>query len=214
MWVPLSNDSWNDAEAVPPSCNARRVFCFRCNDLPSVAAASVHTILKHFEVLPPSGLHSHSVRRRDVQTETHLEKVLSFHALQRSEVTIQTETCKKKKRPAYRHLLCAPDSSACTWGPMTSCLQRTSVLWWWRTDESAPSRSTRFTTSADTWLVSARVNVGVDRTRAATSQAVFVPRYRRGELSSPSPHWWFWVLCPHPDWPGRVQRWGETPDRC
>lgn len=51
------------------------------------SAASVRAALKNFEVLPPSGLHSHSVRRRDVQTQTHLEKVLSFHALQRSEVT-------------------------------------------------------------------------------------------------------------------------------
>lgn len=59
-------------------------------------AASIRLILKHFEVLQQSGLHSHSVRRRDVQTETHLEKVLSFHALQRSEVTVRTKTCKIK----------------------------------------------------------------------------------------------------------------------
>ncbi|XP_075873322.1 disintegrin and metalloproteinase domain-containing protein 17 isoform X2 [Nelusetta ayraudi] len=50
---------------------------------PEEDLASVRSVLKHFEVLPLSGLLSHSVRRRDVQTETHLEKVLSFHALQR-----------------------------------------------------------------------------------------------------------------------------------
>lgn len=135
--------------------NARRVFCYYCDDPTPPPAASVRSILKHFEVLPPSGLHSHSVRRRDVQTETHLEKVLSFHALQRSEVTVQTKSTRKCPSPPphlqhYLHLLCAPDSSACTCGPMTSCLLRTLVLWWWRMDGSAPSRSTRSTTSADT----------------------------------------------------------------
>lgn len=54
------------------------------------SAASVRSVLNHFDVLPLSSLQTHSVRRRDVQTETHLEKLLSFHALERSEVTVQT----------------------------------------------------------------------------------------------------------------------------
>ena len=32
----------------------------------------------------------HSVRRRDVQSETHMEKLITFDALQRSEVTFVT----------------------------------------------------------------------------------------------------------------------------
>lgn len=42
-------------------------------------------MLDDFDVLPLSSLQAHSVRRRDVQTETHVEKLLSFDALQRSD---------------------------------------------------------------------------------------------------------------------------------
>lgn len=42
-------------------------------------------MLDDFDVLPLSSLQTHSVRRRDVQTQTHVEKLLSFDALQRSE---------------------------------------------------------------------------------------------------------------------------------
>ncbi|KAG7214997.1 hypothetical protein INR49_022905 [Caranx melampygus] len=40
-------------------------------------------MLDDFDVLPLSSLQTHSVRRRDVQTQTHVEKTLSFTALQR-----------------------------------------------------------------------------------------------------------------------------------
>ncbi|MEQ2178875.1 hypothetical protein GOODEAATRI_018784, partial [Goodea atripinnis] len=44
----------------------------------------LQSILDDFDVLPFSSLQTHSVRRRDVQTETHVEKLLSFNALQRN----------------------------------------------------------------------------------------------------------------------------------
>ncbi|XP_065820215.1 disintegrin and metalloproteinase domain-containing protein 17 isoform X1 [Labrus bergylta] len=46
-------------------------------------AASLRSMLDDFDVLPLSSLQTHSVRRRDVQTQTHVEKLLSFDALQR-----------------------------------------------------------------------------------------------------------------------------------
>lgn len=45
--------------------------------------ASLRSMLDDFDVLPLSSLQTHSVRRRDVQTQTHLEKLVSFNALQR-----------------------------------------------------------------------------------------------------------------------------------
>ncbi|XP_023285811.1 disintegrin and metalloproteinase domain-containing protein 17-like [Seriola lalandi dorsalis] len=45
--------------------------------------ASLRSMLDDFDVLPLSSLQTHSVRRRDVQTQTHVEKTLSFNALQR-----------------------------------------------------------------------------------------------------------------------------------
>lgn len=45
--------------------------------------ASLRSMLHHFDVLPLSSLQTHSVRRRDVQTQSHVEKLLSFKALQR-----------------------------------------------------------------------------------------------------------------------------------
>uniref|UniRef100_UPI0037E7F26B disintegrin and metalloproteinase domain-containing protein 17 isoform X2 n=1 Tax=Semicossyphus pulcher TaxID=241346 RepID=UPI0037E7F26B len=44
---------------------------------------SLRSMLNDFDVLPVSSLQTHSVRRRDLQTETHVEKLLSFNALQR-----------------------------------------------------------------------------------------------------------------------------------
>lgn len=44
---------------------------------------SLRTMLDDFDVLPLSSLQTHSVRRRDVQTQTHVEKLISFSALQR-----------------------------------------------------------------------------------------------------------------------------------
>ncbi|XP_076612495.1 disintegrin and metalloproteinase domain-containing protein 17 [Chaetodon auriga] len=44
---------------------------------------SLRSMLDDFDVLPFSSLQTHSVRRRDVQTQTHVEKLLSFDALQR-----------------------------------------------------------------------------------------------------------------------------------
>ncbi|KAM9354621.1 disintegrin and metalloproteinase domain-containing protein 17 [Pholidichthys leucotaenia] len=45
--------------------------------------ASLRSSLDDFDVLPLSDLQTHSVRRRDVQTQTHVEKLLTFNALQR-----------------------------------------------------------------------------------------------------------------------------------
>lgn len=45
--------------------------------------ASLRSMLDHFDVLPFSSLQTHSVRRRDLQTQSHVEKLLSFKALQR-----------------------------------------------------------------------------------------------------------------------------------
>lgn len=57
-------------------------------DLSDVAAvsssAALRSMLEDFDVLPLSSLQTHSIRRRDVQTQTHVEKMLSFDALQRS----------------------------------------------------------------------------------------------------------------------------------
>uniref|UniRef100_A0AAX7U2A4 ADAM metallopeptidase domain 17 n=1 Tax=Astatotilapia calliptera TaxID=8154 RepID=A0AAX7U2A4_ASTCA len=44
---------------------------------------SLRAMLDDFDVLPLSSLQTHSVRRRDVQTQTHVEKLISFSALQR-----------------------------------------------------------------------------------------------------------------------------------
>lgn len=44
---------------------------------------SLRSMLEDFDVLPLSSLQTHSVRRRDVQTQTHVEKLVSFSALQR-----------------------------------------------------------------------------------------------------------------------------------
>lgn len=41
------------------------------------------SMLSDFEVLPLASLQTHSVRRRDLQTQTHVERHLSFTALQR-----------------------------------------------------------------------------------------------------------------------------------
>ncbi|XP_068609537.1 disintegrin and metalloproteinase domain-containing protein 17 [Brachionichthys hirsutus] len=45
--------------------------------------ASLRSMLDDFEVLPFSSLQTHSVRRREVQSQTHVEKLVSFDALQR-----------------------------------------------------------------------------------------------------------------------------------
>ncbi|XP_037605838.1 disintegrin and metalloproteinase domain-containing protein 17 isoform X1 [Sebastes umbrosus] len=45
--------------------------------------ASLRSMLDDFDVLPLSSLQTHSVRRRDVQTQSHVEKLVSFDALQR-----------------------------------------------------------------------------------------------------------------------------------
>uniref|UniRef100_A0A667YKJ0 ADAM metallopeptidase domain 17 n=1 Tax=Myripristis murdjan TaxID=586833 RepID=A0A667YKJ0_9TELE len=46
-------------------------------------SASLSSMLQDFDVLPLSSLQAHSVRRRDVQTQSHVERLLSFSALQR-----------------------------------------------------------------------------------------------------------------------------------
>uniref|UniRef100_A0A8C9ZLG4 ADAM metallopeptidase domain 17 n=1 Tax=Sander lucioperca TaxID=283035 RepID=A0A8C9ZLG4_SANLU len=57
--------------------------CVCVSDSVCVCVSSLHSMLDDFDVLPLSGLQTHSVRRRDVQTQTHLEKLVSFTALQR-----------------------------------------------------------------------------------------------------------------------------------
>ncbi|XP_054652011.1 disintegrin and metalloproteinase domain-containing protein 17a isoform X2 [Dunckerocampus dactyliophorus] len=44
---------------------------------------ALHSILSDFEVLPVSDLQLHSVRKRDVNTASHLERLVSFRALHR-----------------------------------------------------------------------------------------------------------------------------------
>ncbi|KAM7403125.1 hypothetical protein PAMA_003848 [Pampus argenteus] len=44
---------------------------------------ALSSILSDFEVLPVSGLQLHSVRKRDVHTQSHLERLVSFRALRR-----------------------------------------------------------------------------------------------------------------------------------
>lgn len=44
---------------------------------------SLRTMLEDFDVLPLSSLQTHSVRRRDLQPQSHCEKLLSFSALHR-----------------------------------------------------------------------------------------------------------------------------------
>ncbi|KAM9840043.1 disintegrin and metalloproteinase domain-containing protein 17 isoform 2-T2 [Aulostomus maculatus] len=45
--------------------------------------SSLRSLLDDFDVLPLSSLQTHSVHRRDVHSQTHVEKLLSFNALQR-----------------------------------------------------------------------------------------------------------------------------------
>lgn len=45
---------------------------------------ALHSVLSDFEVLPLSSLQMHSVRRRDVHTHSHLERLVSFTALHRN----------------------------------------------------------------------------------------------------------------------------------
>ncbi|KAM3870990.1 disintegrin and metalloproteinase domain-containing protein 17a [Diretmus argenteus] len=44
---------------------------------------SLSSVLSDFEVLPWSGIQLHSVRKRDVHAQSHLERMVSFRALQR-----------------------------------------------------------------------------------------------------------------------------------
>ena len=43
----------------------------------------LNSILSDYEVVPLSGLQMHSVRKRDTQTQSHLERLVSFTALNR-----------------------------------------------------------------------------------------------------------------------------------
>uniref|UniRef100_A0A4W5MAM0 Peptidase M12B propeptide domain-containing protein n=1 Tax=Hucho hucho TaxID=62062 RepID=A0A4W5MAM0_9TELE len=55
------------------------LFCYSSAFLPDFLSS----MLSDFEVLPLASLQTHSVRGRDVQTQTHVERHLSFTALQR-----------------------------------------------------------------------------------------------------------------------------------
>lgn len=70
------------------------------------SAASLRSMLDDFDVLPLSSLRTHSVRRRDVQTQTHVEKLVSFDALQRSEVTPHTALCLRETPEENSVCLC------------------------------------------------------------------------------------------------------------
>lgn len=43
----------------------------------------LNSMLSDYEVLPLSGIQLHSVRKRDVHTQAHLERLVSFRALHR-----------------------------------------------------------------------------------------------------------------------------------
>lgn len=43
----------------------------------------LNAVLSDYEVVPLSDLHLHSVRKRDVHTQSHLERLVSFRALHR-----------------------------------------------------------------------------------------------------------------------------------
>uniref|UniRef100_A0A8C7Z9K9 ADAM metallopeptidase domain 17a n=1 Tax=Oryzias sinensis TaxID=183150 RepID=A0A8C7Z9K9_9TELE len=64
-------------------------MCFTIIDTDFLLSMSIHStdalnsILSDYEVLPFSGLQQHSVRKRDVQTHSHLERLVSFRALNR-----------------------------------------------------------------------------------------------------------------------------------
>lgn len=51
----------------------------------------LNSLLSDFEVLPVSGLQLHSVRKRDVHTQSHLERLVSFRALQRYSSTLMSD---------------------------------------------------------------------------------------------------------------------------
>uniref|UniRef100_A0A3Q0RK26 ADAM metallopeptidase domain 17 n=1 Tax=Amphilophus citrinellus TaxID=61819 RepID=A0A3Q0RK26_AMPCI len=59
------------------------VGCLPLTELCAPSAASLRSMLEDFDVLSLSSLQTHSVRRRDIQTQTHVEKLVSFSALQR-----------------------------------------------------------------------------------------------------------------------------------
>ncbi|XP_035006963.1 disintegrin and metalloproteinase domain-containing protein 17 isoform X2 [Hippoglossus stenolepis] len=56
----------------------------RSADTEQQEEASLRSMLDDFDVLRLSSLQTHSVRRRDVQTQSHVEKTLSFYALKRT----------------------------------------------------------------------------------------------------------------------------------
>lgn len=60
----------------------RSVPCDPLSPLPCVSDA-LNSLLSDFEVLPWSGLQLHSVRKRDVHAQSHLERLVSFRALRR-----------------------------------------------------------------------------------------------------------------------------------
>ncbi|KAK2826017.1 hypothetical protein Q5P01_020231 [Channa striata] len=53
------------------------------NNKESPEFESVNAVLSDFEVLPLSGIQLHSLRKRDVHIHSHLERLVSFRALQR-----------------------------------------------------------------------------------------------------------------------------------
>uniref|UniRef100_A0A3B4H172 Disintegrin and metalloproteinase domain-containing protein 17-like n=1 Tax=Pundamilia nyererei TaxID=303518 RepID=A0A3B4H172_9CICH len=54
-----------------------------CDSCPLHIPDSLNSVLSDYEVLPLSGLQLHSLRKRDVHTQSHLERLVSFRALHR-----------------------------------------------------------------------------------------------------------------------------------
>ncbi len=60
-------------------CSFSDIKCF-----PVTISDQLSSLLSDFDVLQLSSLQRHSVRKRDVQSQTHAERLLGFTALQRS----------------------------------------------------------------------------------------------------------------------------------
>uniref|UniRef100_A0A669EH95 ADAM metallopeptidase domain 17a n=1 Tax=Oreochromis niloticus TaxID=8128 RepID=A0A669EH95_ORENI len=54
-----------------------------CDSCPLPIPDSLNSVLSDYEVLPLSGLQLHSLRKRDVHAQSHLERLVSFRALHR-----------------------------------------------------------------------------------------------------------------------------------
>jgi len=51
--------------------------------LPVFLPDAVESMLSNYDILSQSSIQQHSLKKRDLQPETHVERLLSFSALQR-----------------------------------------------------------------------------------------------------------------------------------